>query len=169
MTDSPFNLLCVDKDGQSRTFLVTVAVYEDLSPKKSDPSFRSLHWDFEVHLRDPRHVATDGMFTATAWELDPHTVVSKELHASRDHYTGKGIPEAVINLLRRASGRTVLSSTWSAVHQVFDPDTQTEPGHAVWRRFERNGLATEQPGENRFRYVETGPLSVTASENNDAE
>lgn len=150
-----YPLMATGKDGAKREFVLTLhSEREAWAAMPTNPRHRCQRWEVQVHLRGPEYRLDDGIYDHEFFEIDPTTIVSREMHHSGwRHYQGKGLPEAVIEFMHRHLDRRVISSAYRDTHQIFANEWQSRDGNGVWQRMTRAGLARELPDEFRYEYI----------------
>ncbi len=121
-------LSCVGADGASYEFLwrVTKDPFED-------------KWIFRVATEANVNTGRSFELTVVAADSDPNTVrIVMMHHYDQDEYRAKGIPDALLPVIKRELHMSVESSPrQGATTDVYRTDAAT----AVWKRLVRNGLA----------------------------
>jgi len=143
-------LVATGKDGKLRTFYIACSTKREIHALRDGSRRETDVWDVTVYLSNPPK-DSDSFFTAEAVRVDGMTVMSKEMHANG--LVGLGIPEAVVSYLQQVTGARIISSAYRANAVIFDSEWQSESGHGVWLRMQRNGLANEVPGAFRYEYI----------------
>jgi hypothetical protein len=122
-------LICVGADGASYEFLwrVTKDQFED-------------KWIFRVETEANCNTGRSFELTAVASDDDLNTVrIVMMHHYDQDEYKAKGIPDALLPVVKRELGMSVESSPrQGATTDIYRTDAAT----AVWDRLVGKGLAT---------------------------
>src|SRR4051812_43431089 len=119
-------LMCTGADGVVRRFFMDVRPY-------ADPTSRG--WEISVHLRDPPRPDQDDLYYSD-FRVRPNgsDVQPISLMHNKQHYSAKGITEALFRYIATVSGLTLVSSSNLQSQQGDDAEFRTSKATAVWER-----------------------------------
>jgi hypothetical protein len=126
-------LFCKICGGEELVFFVDVEPPEALSPNEV--------W-VSVHLSDPPNLKRDDSFQLHLVPFSEHTMrVQNITHNEQPHYSGKGIPDALIPWIAEELGVSIVSS----LDIPGTTEQHTAAAERMWRRLQKHGRAELLP------------------------
>ena len=135
-------ITCIDKDGYKNNFLYSLEI-----EKINDYN----QWKFSVIPDDG--LCSDFFFFSGETISDEKIKITMMNNHNQEIYSGKGIPERLIEELHIITGKDIVSSSNNPHKKVLEEEYRTPPATKVWQRLVNINRASYNTEDDLFTFI----------------